>query len=387
MTIKLVSIVGARPQFIKIAPLVRSFERFTRRSGRSIDHIIVHTGQHYDAGMSDVFFDELEIPLATFNLGVGSGSHGVQTGQMLARIDDVLLDSRPDIVVTYGDTNSTLAATLAAAKLHIPLAHVEAGLRSFNRRMPEEINRIVADHVSDLLLAPTATAIANLEKEGLAERAILTGDIMYDAVLFNRRLAAQRSRILERLALEPRRFGVVTIHRAENTDDEKRLRGVLSALDEIAATAVELVFPVHPRTAKVLRSRLAAWSPHPRLRLIPPLGYLDTLCLVSHATMLLTDSGGLQKEAFFLGCPCITLRDETEWVETLQGGGNILAGVDPETIRAAVSTWAARSPAGQVDFPAAVAAAFGDGHAADRIRDAVLAFVVSREPAATHAVP
>ncbi|MBI3029547.1 MAG: UDP-N-acetylglucosamine 2-epimerase (non-hydrolyzing) [Candidatus Rokubacteria bacterium] len=382
---KLVSIVGARPQFIKIAPLLRSFEHFTRRGGPPIDHIIVHTGQHYDAGMSDVFFDELAIPPATFNLGVGSGSHGSQTDQMLARIEGALLNGRPDIVVTYGDTNSTLAATLSAAKLHIPVAHVEAGLRSFNRRMPEEINRVVADHVSDLLLAPTPTAIANLEKEGLAERAVLTGDIMYDAVLFNRRLAAQRSSILDRLALEPRRYGVVTIHRAENTDDEKRLRKVLSALNEIAATAARLVFPLHPRTAKVLQSRFPAWSPHPRLQLIPPAGYLDTLSLVGHARMLLTDSGGLQKEAFFLGCPCITLREETEWVETLQGGGNILAGIEPEAIRAAVSAWEARAPAGQADFSAAAAAAFGDGHAADRIRDAVLAFIAPRERA-SHAL-
>jgi len=386
MTLKLVSIVGARPQFIKVAPLVRSFEQLTRERGRPVDHIIIHAGQHYDPGMSDVFFDELAIPPAAINLGVGSGSHGVQTGQMLARIEDALVNSRPDLVVTYGDTNSALAATLSAAKLHIPVAHVEAGLRSFNRRMPEEINRIVADHVSDLLLAPTPTAIANLDTEGLGKRAILTGDIMYDAVLFNRRLAAQRSRILERLALEPRRYGVVTIHRAENTDDETRLGKALLALDEIAATAVPLVFPLHPRTAKVLRSRFPTWSPHPRLQLIPPIGYLDTLSLVGHARMLLTDSGGLQKEAFFLGCPCITLRDETEWVETLHGGGNILTGVDPEAIRAAVSTWDARCPEGRGDFSTAVAASFGDGHAADRIRDAVLAFVVPREPAA-HAVP
>ena len=385
MTTKVVSVVGARPQFIKVAPLVRSFDQFELRSGLPVDHVIVHTGQHYDASMSDVFFDELRIPPATFNLGVGSGSHGSQTGQMLAKIEETLLSSRPDIVVAYGDTNSALAATLSAAKLHIPVAHVESGLRSFNRRMPEEINRVVADHASDLLLAPTPTALANLEKEGLGERAILTGDIMYDAVLFNRGLAAERSRILERLALEPGRYGVVTIHRAENTDDETRLRKVLGALDEVAATTAELVFPLHPRTAKVVRARFPAWSPHPRLRVVPPLGYLDTLSLVGHARMLLTDSGGLQKEAFFLGCPCITLRDETEWVETVQGGGNILAGVEPDAIREAVSVWDARVPAGRADFSAAVAAAFGDGHAADAIRDAVLAFIAPGERA-SHAL-
>ena len=372
---KLVSVVGARPQFIKIAPLLRSLPHAAERGGRPIEHVIVHTGQHYDADMSDIFFDELAIPPATFNLGVGPGSHGSQTGQMLARLDEVLPGSGPDVVVTYGDTNSTLAATLSAAKLHIPLAHVEAGLRSFNRQMPEEINRLVADHVSDLLLAPTPTAVTNLEKEGLGKRTVLTGDIMYDAALYHRRLAAQRSRILERLALEPRRYGVVTIHRAENTDDETRLGKVLLALDAVAATALPLVFLVHPRTAKVLRSRFPVWSPHERLRVIPPVGYLDTLCLVGQAAMLLTDSGGLQKEAFFLGCPCITLREETEWIETVQGGGNILAGVEPEVIRAAVSTWEARAPAGRTDFSAAVAASFGDGHAADRILDAIVAFV------------
>jgi UDP-GlcNAc3NAcA epimerase len=369
---KLVSVVGARPQFIKLAPLLRSLEQAAERGQPPVDHVIVHTGQHYDADMSDIFFDELAIPPATVNLGVGPGSHGSQTGQMLARLDEVL-GGGADVVVTYGDTNSTLAATLSAAKLHIPLAHVEAGLRSFNRQMPEEINRIVADHVSDLLLAPTPTAVANLEKEGLGKRTVLTGDIMYDAALCHRRLAAQRSRILERLALEPRGYGLVTLHRAENTDDETRLGKVLSALDAIAATALPLVFLAHPRTAKVLRSRFAAWAPHPRLRVMPPVGYLDTLCLVGQAAMLLTDSGGLQKEAFFLGCPCITLRDETEWIETVQGGGNILAGVEPEAIRAAVSTWEARALAGPSDFSAAVAAAFGDGHAADRILDAIVA--------------
>src|SRR5947208_1562995 len=252
MTIKVVSVVGARPQFIKVAPLVRSFDQFELRSGLPVDHVIVHTGQHYDASMSDVFFDELRIPPATFNLGVGSGSHGSQTGQMLAKIEETLLSSRPDIVVAYGDTNSALAATLSAAKLHIPVA-----------------------------------------------------------------------------------------------DDETRLRKVLGALDAVAATTAELVFPLHPRTAKVVRARFPAWSPHPRLRVVPPLGYLDTLSLVGHARMLLTDSGGLQKEAFFLGCPCITLRDETEWVETVQGGGNILAGVEPDAIREAVSVWDARVPAGR----------------------------------------
>jgi UDP-GlcNAc3NAcA epimerase len=382
MTTKVASVVGARPQFVKIATLVRSFQELTRRRGPSIDHIIIHTGQHYDAGLSDIFFDELAIPTATFNLGIGSGRHGQQTGQMLAKLEETLLITRPDIVVTYGDANSTLAATLAAAKLHIPLAHIEAGLRSFNREMPEEINRIVADHVSDLLFAPTPIAMVNLKNEGLGERSVRTGDLMYDSVVFSRGLAAQRSTILERLALRPRHYGVVTIHRAENTNDERRLRNVLSALNEIAETAFPLVFPLHPRTGRILQSLSPPWSPHRRLHVISPVGYLDTLCLIHESRMLLTDSGGLQKEAFFLDCPCITLRDQTEWTETLDGG-NILAGADPEAIRRAVATWDTRLSAKPPDFSALVAATFGDGHAADRIRDALMSYVLERVPAGT----
>lgn len=371
---KLVSIVGARPQFIKIAPLLYSFERHNHLNGEPIEHIIIHTGQHYDVGMSDIFFEELGIPHAAFNLGVGSGCHGSQTGQMLDKIEQVLLETRPDMAVVYGDTNSTVAGALAAAKLHISVAHVEAGLRSFNRRMPEEINRIVADHVSDLLLAPTPTAMENLGKEGLSEKAMWTGDIMHDAVLFTRELAEWKSNILQRLALVPDSYGVVTVHRAENTDNEQRLGSLLAAFNDIAASALQLVFPIHPRTAKLLLAKFPGWSAHPRLHLIEPVGYLDMLCLVAQARMTLTDSGGLQKEAFFLGCPCITLREETEWVETIHGGGNILAGVEPARIRAAVSTWKSRFTAGKTDFSAKVTALFGNGHAADQIRNALLAF-------------
>jgi UDP-GlcNAc3NAcA epimerase len=370
---KFVSIVGARPQFIKMAPLSRSFERHNSLGGAPIENLIVHTGQHYDAGMSDIFFAELRIPHAAVNLGVGSGHHGSQTGQMLAKIEQVLFETRSDMVVIYGDTNSTVAGALAAAKLHIPVAHVEAGVRSFNRRMPEEINRVVADHVSDLLLAPTPTAMENLEKEGLSRRAILTGDVMYDAVLFNRELAERSSNILKQLALVPGEYGVVTVHRAENTDNEQRLGNLLTAFNDIAAGGLPLVFPIHPRTAKLLPVKFPAWSAHPRLHLIEPIGYLDMLCLVAHARVTLADSGGLQKEAFFLGCPCVTLREETEWVETIRGGGNILAGVEPNKICEAVSTWESRFPTGKAGFSAEMTAAFGDGHAADKIRDALLA--------------
>lgn len=372
MPFKLVSIVGARPQFIKIAPMLDAIARRSR--DREIEHVIVHTGQHYDPGMSDIFFTELGIPPAAFNLGVGSGSHGSQTGRMLEKIEAVLGQVRPDMVVTYGDTNSTVAGALAAVKLHIPVAHVEAGLRSFNRRMPEEINRVAADHISDLLLAPTPTAVANLDKEGLTARTILTGDLMYDAVLLHGTRARERSTILERLALVPGGYAVATIHRAENTEDETRLRGLLTALDDVAVECGRLVFPVHPRTQKLLRTRFPEWAPHEGLGLIPPVGYLDTLALVGNARVLLTDSGGLQKEAFFLGCPTVTLRDETEWVETVQWGGNILAGADPAAIRDAVATWTQRFPGGQADFSPGAIAAFGDGHAADRITDALLEY-------------
>jgi UDP-N-acetylglucosamine 2-epimerase len=374
---RVISIVGARPQFIKMAPLLRAFERHDRGAAL-IEHIIVHTGQHYDPAMSDIFFKELSIPSPTINLGVGSGHHGRQTGAMLEKIEQVLLDMPPDMVVVYGDTNSTVAGAMAAAKLLIPVAHVEAGLRSFNRRMPEEINRIVADHVADLLLAPTRTAVNNLASEGRAGRTRLTGDVMYDAVLFNRALADERSDILNRLALTSGGYAVATVHRAENTCDERRLGNVLTAMNELAAEGLRVVFPVHPRTGKVLSEKFSQWAPHHRLCLIPPVGYLDMLRLVGHARVTLTDSGGVQKEAFFLGCPCVTLREETEWVETVHAGGNILAGVDPVRIREAVSTWERRRGAGPIDFSAAASAEFGDGHAAEKVREAVLAFCSSR---------
>lgn len=371
---KLVSIVGARPQFVKVAPLARAINRHNESGRTPIEHLIVHTGQHYDVCMSDVFFEELELPCAAFNLGVGSGSHGKQTGQMLEKIEQVLLETDPDMVVIYGDTNSTVAGALAAAKLHMPVAHIEAGLRSFNRHMPEEINRIVADHLSDVLLTPTPTATHNLTNEGLSTKAVFTGDIMYDVLLFNRGLAPKRSCILSRLSLEPGNYGVVTLHRAENTGAEERLGDLLTVLNNIAATTLRLVFPVHPRTAKMIATRFAGWSAHDRLNMIDPIGYLDMLSLVEHARLTLTDSGGLQKEALFLGCPCITLRDETEWIETVQAGGNIVAGTSPEKIHAALSAWQSRLATGDINFASTLTALFGDGSAADKIKDALLVF-------------
>jgi UDP-GlcNAc3NAcA epimerase len=378
---KLISIVGTRPQFIKLAPLACAFDRHNAGGGEFIEHRIVHTGQHYDADMSAVFFAELEIPCPAFHLEVGSGLHGCQTGQMLERIEQVLLETRPAMVIVYGDTNSTVAGALAAAKLHIPVAHVEAGLRSFNRRMPEEINRVVVDHVADLLLAPTPTAMDNLEKEGLSAKAVWTGDVMYDAVLCHRHLARRRSTILEQLAFAPGQYGVVTVHRAENTDDEKRLKGLLTTFNDIAASELPLVFPIHPRTAKQLALNFPNWPAHPQLRLIAPLGYLDMLSLADHARLVLTDSGGLQKEAFFLDCPCITLREETEWMETVVAGRNVLAGVESAKIRAAVSTWSNRSQEDLLSASVQRATVFGDGHAAEKVKNALLTFFLSRKSA------
>jgi UDP-N-acetylglucosamine 2-epimerase len=377
--VKLVSIVGARPQFVKIAPVCRAIARHNAGAGEPIEDVIVHTGQHYDPGMSDVFFDELDIPRADFDLGVGSGSHGVQTARMLEGIEALLQKAKPDAVVVYGDTNSTIAGALAAVKLHVPVVHVEAGLRSFNRRMPEEINRVATDHMSDLLLAPTPTAMRHLEAERLAERAEFTGDVMLDAVRHNLAVAGERSRVLEDLGLEARGYGVVTLHRAENTSGE-RLRASLELLNAVAASGVTLVFPVHPRTRAQLDGGGAGdWAAHPRLRLVPVLGYLDMLRLVGHARVVLTDSGGLQKEALFLGAPCVTLRDETEWPETVEAGGNVVTGLDRPRVLEAVARAVARRH--QAASDAAIERCFGDGHAAGRIVEAILRMLANRQPA------
>jgi UDP-N-acetylglucosamine 2-epimerase len=292
---------------------------------------------------------------------------------MLAQLEDVFVDARPDVVVVYGDTNSTLAGALAAAKLHLRVAHVEAGVRSFNRRMPEEVNRVAVDHVSDLLLCPTVTAMENLASEGLGSRAVLTGDVMYDSVMGTLEIAEQRSSVLQRLGLEPRGYALVTVHRAENTDDATRLEGLLEAFNRIAGQGTRVVFPVHPRTSAVMARELPGWSRHPLLDLIEPVGYLDMLRLLRHARLALTDSGGVQKEAFFVGCPCITLRGETEWVETVERGGNILAGVVPDEILAAVAAWEARLVAGVPDIFFLAAECFGGGRAAENIVRALLA--------------
>ncbi|MEQ1718915.1 MAG: UDP-N-acetylglucosamine 2-epimerase (non-hydrolyzing) [Hyphomicrobium sp.] len=380
---RILNVVGARPQFVKLAPVCRAIDAHNATSPSvPIENVILHTGQHYDPGLSDVFFDELEIPRPDVALGVGSGNHGQQTAKMLEGIENLLLKDKLDAVVVYGDTNSTIAAALAAVKLHVPVVHIEAGLRSFNRRMPEEINRIATDHIADLLLAPTPTALRNLTAEQLGDRTRLTGDVMLDAVRFNLGLAKVRSKVLETLGLSVGRYAVATVHRAENTDGP-RLQLVMDSLARVAIEGVPVILPLHPRTAGRLRSVIPGWKAPAALRIVEPLGYLDMLRLVDGSKMVLTDSGGLQKEAFFLAKPCVTLRDETEWVETVEGGGNIVTGVDAKAIAAAVRHWDERIVAGAADFSAGIRSGFGDGAAADLTVKAICEFLDDKGAAAS----
>lgn len=346
---KVLSVVGARPQFVKAAPVSAALR------ARHLE-LLVHTGQHYDDAMSDAFFRELLIPEPEFNLEVGSSSHATQTGEIMRRLEPVVLAHEPDGVLLYGDTNSTLAGAVVAAKLQYPdgrrpwLAHVEAGLRSFNRAMPEERNRIVADHLADLLLAPTPAAMQHLEHEGLGDRAQLVGDVMVDS----HRLASQRTDIPAE-AREMPGYLLLTLHRAENVDDPARLRAWMMALD----LPQPIVFPVHPRTMAALAR--AGVRPPNNVRVLEPVGYLQMAALEAHARAILTDSGGVQKEAYLSGVPCITLRTETEWVETVDAGWNCLVGPSADAIRTALEDDAFMSrerPRPQL---------YGDGHAADRI--------------------
>jgi UDP-N-acetylglucosamine 2-epimerase (non-hydrolysing) len=320
--VKILSTIGARPQFVKCAPVSRELRK-------EHTEILVHTGQHYDPEMSEVFFDELQIPKPDYHLGVGSGSHGKQTGEILAKVEEVILNEKPDLVIVYGDTNSTLAGALAAAKLHIPVAHVEAGLRSFDRTMPEEINRVLTDHISDVLFCPTQTAVDNLRNEGITRGVHLVGDVMVDALEFNREIAEDRSQILERLNLASKQYLVLTVHRPANTDSQEHMENIMGA---VGKAGLPVVFPVHPRTKKFLEEYgMWNWLPA-NIIAIEPLGYLDMLKLMRHACKILTDSGGIQKEAYILSVPCITLRDNTEWVETVEEGGNVLVGADIQDI-------------------------------------------------------
>jgi UDP-GlcNAc3NAcA epimerase len=373
---RIVSIVGARPQFVKLAPICRAVDAHNRGGGAPIRHVIVHTGQHYDPELSDIFFDELEIPKADINLGVGSGPHGQQTGRMLEHFERFLLESKPDAVIVYGDTNSTIAGALVAVKQHVPVAHVEAGLRSFNRLMPEEINRIATDHVSDVLYAPTRTAMKLLVQEGLAKRSVLTGDVGYDAVLFNRTLAARKATVMGKLDLKQGEYAILTVHRSENTESG-RLMELAGWLGEIARdSGMKFIFPIHPRTARLLPRDPEKFNQFPGIRLIKPVGFLDMLQLVSNARMVLTDSGGVQKEAFFLNTPCVTLREETEWTETVEAGANICTGLNRDRIFKAVRHWQGRLAAGQrLDFASDGGQPFGGGDAANRIIAALVEFL------------
>lgn len=357
---KILTIVGARPQFIKAAMVSRAVIRYNEAHPKApVIEEILHTGQHYDEGMSRVFFDELRIPEPAVNLNVGSGSHGAMTARMLEGIEREILARQPNWVLVYGDTNSTLAGALAAVKLHVPVAHVEAGLRSFNRRMPEEINRVVADHVATLLFCPTQTAIANLAREGITRGVHHVGDVMRDAATVFGAIAQRQSAILRDLDLRPKGYLLATVHREENTDDPARLRNIMTAFEELAQTQ-PVVFPVHPRTQGRLdggAARRALGQAASGLRLIAPVSFLDMIQLEQNARVILTDSGGVQKEACFHGVPCVTLRAETEWVETVGAGWNQVAGTDPAAI-----VRAARSAA-----PGRPIAEYGSGQASEII--------------------
>jgi UDP-GlcNAc3NAcA epimerase len=357
--VKITTVVGARPQFIKAATVSRALAQL-----HHVTEILVHTGQHYDWNMSGIFFQELALRSPDHHLNVGSGWHGEQTGAMLARIEGVLKIDIPDCVLVYGDTNSTLAGALAAAKLHIPVAHVEAGLRSFNRHMPEEINRIVTDHVCELLFAPTDAAIENLRREGLVDRAYRSGDVMYDAALLYASIAEQRSECLSRLKLTPKQYCLATVHRAENTDDPVVLGRILAGLSEIAKE-LPVIFPVHPRTRSMLSEYNFQRLPN-RVWLIEPLGYLDMIMAEKHARLIATDSGGVQKESYFFRVPCITLRNESEWVELIELGYNFLAGTDASRIAATAMSALDANP----DWNHLL---YGNGNASNQIATEILA--------------
>lgn len=346
---RLLTIIGARPQFVKAAAVSRAL----RDVATNLVEEIVHTGQHHDQNMSEVFFEELGIPAPAVNLGIRGGGHGEMTGRMLEALEKEMLARQPAMVLVYGDTNSTLAGALAAAKLHIPIAHVEAGLRSFNRRMPEEVNRVLTDHVSSLLFAPTKTAMENMAREGLSALAHHVGDVMYDAALFFSEVACKRSMLLNQLSLAPRSYALATVHRAENTDDPAKLAGIVGGLERIAGRC-RVILPLHPRTrGRLLELGLTMKG----VELLDPVSYLDMISLEQNARVILTDSGGIQKEAYFHSVPCVTLREETEWVETVAAGWNQLAGADAERMFSAFQSAAQGRPIDE----------YGGGSAARRI--------------------
>jgi len=345
---KIISIVGARPQFIKCAPVSDELRK-------EHEEILVHTGQHYDPEMSDIFFSELGIPHPDYHLNVGSAPHGKQTGLMLEKVEEVLMTEMPDLVLVYGDTNSTLAGALAATKLHVPVAHVEAGLRSFDRSMPEEINRVITDHISDILFCPTQTSVDNLEKEGIFCGVRKVGDVMVDALKHNTGFAGEKSHIIRKLGLKKGDYYVATVHRPGNTDNRMNLTAITEAFRDSGKT---VIFPVHPRTKHYLHEYGLWDSLSENIRCIEPVGYIDMLSLMKNAKKILTDSGGIQKEAYIMGVPCITLRENTEWIETLTGGWNVLVGSDKGKILAAIMADVKMSSDNSV---------FGNGDAAKKI--------------------
>ena len=347
---KFFSIVGARPQFIKAAPLSQAI--------RNRHHeYLLHTGQHYDDNMSGIFFDDLQIPKQDNNLGIGSGSHAVQTAEMMVGIEKAVLTENPDIVLVYGDTNSTIAGALAAIKIHVPVAHIEAGLRSFNRDMPEEINRVLTDRISQFLFCPTQTAMDNLKSEGMAEKSYLVGDVMVDALYFFSKIAECKVNPLKRFDLKPKSYSLATIHRPVNTDDPENLRNIVRAFID---SENKILFSVHPRTRKLLQQHgiINLIESDSNVIISQPLSYLEVILLEKSARRILTDSGGMQKEAFLWGVPCITLREETEWTETIDQGWNILVGADYNKILTALRTF---EPATERNF------SYGDGHTSQKI--------------------
>ena len=351
---RILSIVGARPEFIQSAPVSKALRN-------QHQEILVHTGQHYDYLMSQTFFDEIGIPTPDYNLEVGSGSHAKQTAEILVRLEDVMLKEQPGLVIIRGDTNSTLAGALAASKLHIPIAHIEAGERSFDRRMPEEINRLAADRLSDLFFCVSQTAVQHLRGEGIRDSVHWVGDVMLDAMLANLPLAREKSSILGRLGIASKKYALVTIHRAANTDDPGRLRKILSALSRVED---EVIFPVHPRTRGVIEKLEVEVGE--RVRMIEPVGYYDMVVLEENARLIATDSGGVQREAYFLKVPCLTLRDETEWTETVEAGWNRLVGADEQAI---LSAWRSFNP------PDVQSPIFGDGTASEKILQIVSSYL------------
>lgn len=362
---RILTVVGARPQFIKAAVVSKALE-----AADGLEEMMVHTGQHYDAEMSDAFFDELEIPKPKYFLGIGSGGHGYQTGEMMKRLEAVLVEEKPSMMVVYGDTNSTLAGAIAAAKLHIPIAHVEAGLRSFNKRMPEEINRIMTDHISSLLFCPTEMARSNLAAEGIRIGVFQSGDVMYDVALRFGPVAERKSAILSRLSLKTDQYLLATVHRAENTDSGQRLQHILQSLNELSRE-IEVVIPLHPRTRKMIR-QFGIESLLQGIRTTEPLGFLDMLMLIKNARIVTTDSGGIQKEAYFQRVGCVTLREQTEWTETVNAGWNALAAMDTsatitQSIRNALHGDGKRSDISD----------YGDGCAAQRIVRAIRRYLQS----------